>query len=56
MGKESSSIIDNVTKFYLWNQIIVYSTGLIFVTITDFIHPAGEVVGYWFCILGSREC
>lgn len=52
MGKESSSIIDNVTKFYLWNQIIVYSAGLIFVTITDFIHPAGEIIGHWFCTLG----
>ena len=52
MGKESSSIIDNVTKFYLWNQTIVYLAGLVFVTITDFIHPAGEIIGYWFCTLG----
>ena len=52
MGKESSSIIDNVTKFYLWNQIVVYSTGLLFVTITDFIHPAGEIIGYRFCTFG----
>ena len=51
MGNDSS-IIYNVTKFYLWTQIAVYPTGLIFITITDFIHPAGEVIGYWFCTLG----
>ena len=51
MSKESS-IIDDITKFYLWNQIITYPTGLVFVTITDFIHPASEYLGYWFCTVG----
>ena len=52
MMYQESSVINEVTKLYLFNQMISYPVSLVFITVTDFIHPANEVIGRWFCTLG----
>jgi hypothetical protein len=51
LSKENS-ILNQITKLFVWIQMISYPIGLLFITSTDFIHPVNEIIGEWFCTFG----
>ena len=51
LNKENS-ILNQITKLFVWIQMISYPVGLLFITATDFIHPVNQILWEWFCTLG----
>ena len=50
--KKDNSILNHVTTFFVLVQMICYPIALVFITANDFLYPANEVTGKWFCTLG----
>ena len=50
--KKDNSILNHVTTFFVLTQMICYPIALVFITANDFLYPANEVIGKWFCTLG----
>ena len=52
MVSRETGLLSEVTKFFLWTQIIFLPSMVGFIISTDFIYPLNEVVGRWYCTLG----
>ena len=50
--KKDNSILNHVTTFFVLTQMVGYPIALVFTTTNDFLYPANEVIGKWFCTLG----
>ena len=54
MMKKETSIINEITKLYILTQMIVHPFNLLLAVAVDFVHPLGEIVGDWICVLGRH--
>ena len=50
--KKDNSILDHVTTLFVLIQMVCHPIGLVFTTANDFVYPANEIIGSWFCTLG----
>ena len=50
MMKKDRSILNTITKLQAYTIMVSMPIKLIFVTLTDFIHPLNEILGKWICI------
>ena len=50
MMRKDKSILNDVTKLQAYAIMVSMPIKLIFVTLTDFIHPLNEMLGRWICI------
>ena len=50
--KKDNSILNHVTTFLVLTQMVGHPIYLVFTTANDFLYPANEVIGKWFCTLG----
>ena len=50
MMRKDKSILNDVTKLQAYAIMVSMPIKLIFVTLTDFIHPLNEMFGRWICI------
>ena len=51
MVKKEKGLVNDVTQFYCIVMITNYPTWLLFVTMTDFLHPLKDIMGQWICSL-----
>ena len=51
--KNEKSLTTEVVKVYIASLIVFCPYFIVFSTITDFIHPVNQVIGQWFCALGT---
>lgn len=51
--KHENGLLKDITQLLVCSQMIFWPFLVSFTTITDFIHPMSEVVGKWFCSIGS---
>jgi hypothetical protein len=47
--KKENGIVKNVTKTFVFTQMLVWPLGVFMITITNFIHPLQDIFGKWFC-------
>ena len=50
--KKDNSILNHVTTFLVLTQMVGHPIYLLFTTTNDFLYPANEAIGKWFCTLG----
>ena len=50
--KKDTSILADVAKLQAYTIMMTLPIRLIFITLTDFIHPLKDIVGNWFCVMG----
>ena len=48
--KKENGILKNVTKTFVFAQMIFWPLTVFMITITNFIHPLQDVFGQWFCL------
>ena len=51
--KKEKGLVKNVTQLFVLTQMIFWPFWLFFATSTDFLHPLNELVGQWYCNIGS---
>ena len=49
---KETGILSEVTKFFIWTQIIFLPSMVGFIISNDFMYPMNEIVGRWYCTLG----
>ena len=52
MVNKETGLLSEVTKFFIWTQIIFLPSMVGFIISTDFMYPMNEIVGRWYCTLG----
>ena len=51
--KREKGLVKNVTQLFVLTQMIFWPFWLLFASSTDFFHPMNELVGQWYCDIGS---
>ena len=51
--KREKGLVKNVTQLFVLTQMIFWPFWLVFASSTDFFHPMNELVGQWYCDIGS---
>ena len=51
--KKEKGLVKNVTQLFVLTQMIFWPFWLFFAASTDFFHPMNELVGQWYCNIGS---
>ena len=49
MMKKDSGILKEITKLQAYTIMILLPIRLVFITLTDFLHPLHEILGRWVC-------
>ena len=52
MVKKENGLVKDVTQLYSLTLMISCPIWILFISITDWINPANEVIGQWFCTIG----
>ena len=47
--KRDNGVLSDITKLQAYSNMIVTPFRLVFITLTDFMHPLNEVFGQWIC-------
>ena len=50
--KKNTGLLNDIVTVQSYTIIISFPSYLLFVTLTDFIHPLNEIIGQWFCSCG----
>ena len=53
MLKDENGLVKEVTTLFASVQMIYWPFWYLFTTSTDFIHPLKDIIGEWFCDIGS---
>ena len=51
--KREKGLVKNVTQLFVLTQMIFWPFWLLFASSTDFFHPMNELLGQWYCDIGS---
>ena len=51
--KKENGIIKNITQIFVCAQMSFWPFWIFFAASTDFVHPLKEVIGVWYCFVGS---
>ena len=54
--KKENGLVNDVARLYIISLMIGGPFWLLFSGTIEFIHPANEVIGNWFCFVGSFIC
>ena len=52
MVNKETGLLSEVTKFFIWTQIVFLPSMVGFIISTDFMYPMNEIIGQWYCTLG----
>ena len=52
MVSKETGLLSEVTKFFIWTQIIFLPSMVIFIITNDFMYPMNEIIGRWYCTFG----